>query len=118
MGLFDTIRVGEREGQVKCYDPVLELFGVGDEMPPLFGVIPEPADHTYSIAMREGGYVNVTAGRLTSWTDEPAHVPVIDKYGDLYMGHTAHGLLDDVAGIRDRYLFGKPDTRISKQEGE
>lgn len=102
MGLFDTIRVGDREGQVKLWDdPIMRLLTVGDEVPKMTG---EPADRLYSIAMREGGYVNIRDGILRSWTDEPTELPVFDKYGDIYMGVEAHGPLDGVAGIRDRYL--------------
>lgn len=95
MGMFDDITVGDRTGQVKLWDCLLTQYGVGDEVPHLM------AD-TYSIAMREGGFVNVTGHKVASWTDEPIFRPVVDKYGALF-DETTRGELDGI--LNDPYNF-------------
>lgn len=79
MGVYDTVRVGQREGQVKIGDPQMHLLGPGERVPEEWGRF---ATESFSVVMREGGHVNVSDGVLVSWTDEPAHARVVDKYGD------------------------------------
>ena len=79
MGVYDTIIVGDREGQVKLSDD-FATYRVGDT-PAWF--LPFSS---YSIAMREGGFVNVTENHIVSWTDAPEHAAVIDKYGGSFGG--------------------------------
>lgn len=78
MGVYDTIIAGDKEGQVKLWDCNLVTYRVGDKVRGSAAGFPE----NYSIAMREGGYVNIHSGILVSWTDKPLHSPVLDKYGE------------------------------------
>lgn len=80
MEMYDTIVVGEKEGQVKIWEELLTVYEEGSEVPPF------DSYETYSIAMREGGYVNIEHCILKSWTDEPAFQPVFDKWGGLWSG--------------------------------
>jgi len=100
MGMFDDIEIGDRSGQVKCWDCSLHLYRQGDRVPDLDGV------STYSIAMREGGYVNVIDGVLSSWGVEPTCLPVFDKYGAPYDHETAGGLLGE------GYTFESADNEV------
>jgi hypothetical protein len=95
MGMFDDITVGDRSGQVKLWDRLLTEYGVGDEVPHLMV-------DTYSIAMREGGFVNIAGHRLISWTDEPTYRPIVDKYGSPF-DETTRGELDGI--LPDPYAF-------------
>ena len=75
MGMFDTITVGEKNGQVKCWENVMIDCSLGDTVPSIGG------HRNYSIAMKEGGYVNVRKNKIDSWTNEPFCRIVVDKYG-------------------------------------
>ena len=72
MGSFDYIEVGDKDGQVKLWDCELVMYRVGDTV---------PQDGDFSIAMREGGYVNIQDGKLKSWTDAPEFTAILDKWG-------------------------------------
>lgn len=74
MSLYDDIDIGDRVGQVKLWECMMEVFRIGDH-------VPEFAVPTYSIAMMEGGYVNVKDDTLESWTEEPQYTPVVNKWG-------------------------------------
>lgn len=77
MGMYDTIRVGDREGQVKLWDCVLHDYARGDE------VMAVNEHDVYSIAMREGGYVIVVDNIIVNWHDAPlAGYPIYDKWGE------------------------------------
>ena len=79
MGMFDTIRADGREGQVKCWDSQLASYTNGQNVPFI------QAGDTYSIQMEEhdgGGFVNVVAGVLEDWADEPRCRMIINKWGD------------------------------------
>lgn len=87
MGFFDTFYdAGGQEGQVKLYDNRLRTFRIGDKVPPLrmeeaFSTKLYQGS-TYSIAMREGGFVNIKEQVFVSWSKDYAHyVPVFDIYG-------------------------------------
>lgn len=86
MGLYDTIRVGEREGQVKLWDCELSTFSIGDEVP-----VFQPGP--YSIAMRGGGFVNIRDNRIENWTDEPTHLDIVNRNGEPF----------DPTSIQDRF---------------
>lgn len=100
MGVYDEIEVGERSGQVKCWESTLRTVRAGDKVQEVAGY------DTYSIAMREGGFVNVALGHLMTWTDTPACDPIFDKYGSPFDAESAgllgeayiHGLKSDRAG--------------------
>jgi len=84
MGLFDSIVVGDRYGQVKCwYYPSLYVFGVGDYVPPMPGRDGSPQDITYSIKMDGGGFVNVKDLKIESWDDAAKYTPIFDKHGEV-----------------------------------
>jgi hypothetical protein len=88
MGMYDEIEFGERVGQVKLWDCVMHTYREGDEIGP-------PFNGSYSIAMREGGFVHVEEGRIQAWTETPmAGKPVVDKYGAPYDENTG-GLLGE-----------------------
>lgn len=81
MEMYDTIVVGEKEGQVKIWEELLTTYEEGSKVPSF------SLHQTYSIAMREGGFVNIEHCILKSWTDEPAFQPVFDKWGGYWHGH-------------------------------
>ena len=76
MGVYDTIEVGEKQGQVKLWNCNLADYSRGSKVP--YG--PHGA-RTYSIAMREGGFVNVRERVLESWTEQWLYAPIYDKWG-------------------------------------
>lgn len=81
MGVYATIQVDDREGQVKLWPEAsydLATFTVDDKVPRWGGL------ETYSIAMREGGFVNVHDRVITGWTDHAEWDIIADKYGDPY----------------------------------
>lgn len=92
----DDIEVGDRYGQVKCWSNTCATYRVGDEVPDTFDSV------TYSLAMREGGFVNVKDRQLASWTDAPRFEPVFDKWGGLT--EFAEGLFGE------SYLFRKEEA--------
>jgi|GEM_PF-6994173 len=73
--MYDTIFVDNKEGQVKCWECVMADFQQGSVVDPIDDC------ETYSIAMREGGFVSIRELTVESWTDEPIYQPVFDKYG-------------------------------------
>jgi hypothetical protein len=97
VGTPDTINVLERYGQVKCFEDQCKLYTVGDEVPDHFPV------SSYSIAMREGGYVNVDDCKIVSWTDEPEYPNIFDKYGQIFEPESTVGLFGEP------YFFGEDD---------
>lgn len=81
MGTFDTVEVGGRTGQVKCWERQQKRLTVGDWVGPVCGY------HTYNIVMREGGYVQVFDGRISGWDRIPMrseNAPTFDKYGESF----------------------------------
>jgi hypothetical protein len=75
MGTYDSFVDGKREGQVKMFECCLHDYKIGDKVPDCNDC------HNFSIAMREGGFVNVRDNVFESWTDEPLYHRVYDKYG-------------------------------------
>jgi hypothetical protein len=80
--------------------------------------VPNHEGHsTYSIAMREGGYVNIINGEIfpdemLAWTTHPLpEAPVFDKWGDPFTSE-AHGLMEDIPGP-----YRRPDPYVIKHEG-
>ena len=96
MSLHDIITVGTREGQVKCWDNAMQHYGLDSYVPPIDNI------DTYSVAMREGGFVNVIDGRIRSWVDTPSLLSdfVFDKWGRLFTKETKGILLEG-----ESYLF-------------
>ena len=85
MGVYDTIRINDREGQVKCFaheEESMECYSVGDCVGTVW--ISGEEVINYSIAMREGGFINIADGIVRSWADSPKHKVVIDKWGGLF----------------------------------
>lgn len=87
---FDTFTDGNRNGQVKIFNlktikssmlHQFRVFKIGDKVPFLFDFDDR---QTFSIAMREGGFVNIQEGRFLSWTEEPLSKDVFDKWGARY----------------------------------
>lgn len=90
MGAYDEIVVGERVAQVKLWDNQLTHYTLGDEVPNVGEGIT-----TYSVAVREGGFVNVNDGRIESWTDIPKHVVVLDKWGAMFDPDGTRGIMNE-----------------------
>ena len=88
MSTYDTVELDGKVGQVKCFGCTLAYYTTGKQVPPLGG------KDVYSIAMREGGFVNVVGGRLVSWTEKPLSSYVLDKYGHIF-GTGTRGLRDE-----------------------
>lgn len=99
MGVYDEIECYERSGQVKLWDCTLHTYRQFDTVPTYDGL------DTYSIAMREGGFVNVIQGVLFSWTDEPGVEPIFDKYGSGYEPESS-GELGDPYEFNTQHLKG------------
>lgn len=76
VGLYDIIRVGDLEGQVKCWQCEMKHIHVGDRVPRIDN------KDTYSIVMREGGFVNVIDGYINSWTLHSSQEFIYDKWGE------------------------------------
>jgi len=75
MGMYDTLVTDDNQFQVKIWDCEMNDYHLGD-------TVPNFGDQTsYSIAVREGGFVNITESIFVSRTDTPAHTYVIDKWG-------------------------------------
>jgi hypothetical protein len=94
--MYDTIAIGKSEGQVKLWQMACTVLTEGSGVPSVDG------RKTYSVAMREGGFVNIERCVITSWTKRPKHRFVFDKYGNL-----ATERLTGITG--EPYLFS--DTR-------
>ena len=93
MGSYCTFSVGHKSGQVKIYsDDHSEIFIKKS-------TVPNELEHkTYSVAMREGGFVNIKDLIVESWTSKPKHESVYDKWG----GNFADGT---VGILGEPYLF-------------
>lgn len=81
MGLYSTVVCKDREGQVKLWRDldghiVWGHFYRNDEVP-----VTGLENETYSIAMREGGFVNISQRHIDSWTDLPLFTLKVDKWG-------------------------------------
>ena len=103
MGMFDTFVASDgsgREGQVKCFGCNLDMFQVGHKVGPL------EAFETYSIAMREGGYVNVYECYYQDWTLTYRYPAIFDKWGRPF-DPDIHDTVDpnDRADYDDPYFF-------------
>lgn len=81
MGVYDTISDSSRDGQVKLWGNKMRTYAIGDSVPSfLYG--------KYSIAMREGGWVNIRGRRILSWTTEPLFERRFNKWGGEWGGNT------------------------------
>ena len=86
MGMFDTIvldavpsmGLSQVEAQVKLWDRKLHAYHIGDEVPRL-DFVDSPT--TYSIALREGGFVNIKERFIESYSSSPTYHHVFDKWG-------------------------------------
>lgn len=76
-------------GQVKLWQNLLHEYHLGNKVPAVHGKT------TYSVAMREGGFLNIVKRVLVSWTDEAEQDPVYDKWGGIFT-------------TSPDYLFGAP----------
>lgn len=85
MGIYDSVLVriddeNEVEIQLKCWEPRMQTYRIGDEVPQIHGL------STYSIACLEGGFLNVFGGTLNSYTEECGSPhKCFDKYGDHFV---------------------------------
>lgn len=76
MGTPDDVTVDGRYFQVKCWDNTCASYAWGDEVPDTLPVL------TYSVALREGGFLNVYNLRIVSWGEQPSYNVVFDKWGE------------------------------------
>lgn len=91
MGLYDSFDLPGTPAdgaQVKCFDSEMVTFRVGDSM---------PWNGDYAIALREGGYVTVSDGKLIGWQEgPPSDRQIYDKWGGAWEGDAANtGLLGE-----------------------
>jgi len=109
MGVYDIIedKVNDRSGQVKLWDSDFSEYTIGDLVPSLI------VGETYSIAMMEGGFVNIKGQKIESWTKESMYSPVLNKWGGLFNPYDG-GYFDD-----DPYTFPddkkNPDLTVIRQ---
>lgn len=75
MGVYDTVKIGDRVGQVKLWECRLARLTNGDSVPPIDG------QRNYDVAMRDGGYVHVHDLRIVGWTDARLYPFAVDKWG-------------------------------------
>lgn len=74
MGFYTNVMLNEKEiVQVKCFES--SGYQVGDSVEPINGEV------TYSIALREGGFLNIDNLILVDRTDKPRFKRVFDKWG-------------------------------------
>lgn len=83
MGMYDTIEIDNREGQVKLWNCYLGVYKKNDPVPVVLSV------NEYSIAMREGGFVNIVDNIIVSWTDRPESTHIFDKWGDKWKNNSS-----------------------------
>jgi hypothetical protein len=81
MGMFDTIIVGDKDMQVKCFYCDLDVYKIGDKVPDING------DSTYFIVGREQLIAQVVNGELVSLSEYDSNIqfstiPVYDKFGN------------------------------------
>jgi len=81
MGVYDTINIENRSGQVKLWDSDMKVYSAGS-LAPILDLNNPYGD--YSIMMREGGAVNIKNGVIDSWTNEPTEDKVVDKWGGVW----------------------------------
>lgn len=86
MGMYDYVTIGDKEGQVKLWFRTMQSYTVGSLVPSINGY------KTYSVAMREGGYVNVVNNVIQSWTDNPESDMIYDKWGYVFDPKTTDSL--------------------------
>lgn len=99
MGVYDILPGAQ---QVKCWWSEMRDVNFGDQVPGIHakGIQQNEVILTYSIALREGGYANVTDCRLISVTQKPLHSTLFDKYGEQIED------LSELAGeFGESYLF-------------
>lgn len=85
MGIYTTISDNDsgREGQVKLWNDSMAAAFItfGANVPDIIG------HDTYSVAMREGGFLHIRGCVLESWEDQPIEgYMVLDKWGGPYDG--------------------------------
>ena len=97
MGMYSRIYLDDKSGQVKLWDGDDAYIGVACQVPS------HRAAHTYSIAMREGGFINVKNCTLHSWTSTPAYDIVFDKWGHRYIDGTCNSPTAEILG--DKYHY-------------
>lgn len=90
MGVYDTLPGGQ---QVKCWWCVMKDVKYGDVVPSL------ERETNYSIALREGGYANITDLKFISITSKPIHQKIFDKWGDPFDEKESRGIM------KEGYLF-------------
>lgn len=78
MGMFDMVRVGDRDDQFKLWNCDLSTYTLGDMVDPdlKYG-------EDYDVkAEWAGGYVQVHGGRIMGWSNHHRQgVPLLDKWG-------------------------------------
>jgi len=93
MGAYEMLPNGQ---QVKCWWCEMRGLNFGD-------TVPEIDNQTsYSIALREGGFANVSDNIFVSVTEKPDYAIVFDKWGNLFKESTK-GLISEL--FEDEYLF-------------
>ena len=93
MSANDDIKCSGKRGQVKLWYNEGDFYVDGDSVPPS----PE-GNTTYSIAMREGGFLNIKKSVLESWDEEAKYSPVFNKWGKRWTPN-------DKGVIGEPYLF-------------
>lgn len=86
MPMCDYVMVGDKKGQVKLWYSIRYICTLGSLVPSINGY------KTYSVAMREGGYVNVANNVIQSWTDNPESDMIYDKWGYVFDPKTTDSL--------------------------
>lgn len=105
MGLYDTFEAYGKSGQVKIWSDSFEVYRIGDKVPEYDGM------KTFSIAMREGGFVNIQDCKFHSWTDSAAYEPVFDKYGNIFTIENK-GMFEGI--MADPYLFSDYEKKTQE----
>ena len=81
MGTPDYINFSNGlRAEVKCWTEEMVSYKEGDK------VYPVNRNHTYAIALREGGFCQIVDCKILGWLEEPySDKPYIfDKWGDVY----------------------------------
>lgn len=97
MGVYTTIKVGDREGQVKLWNDHDNMIMAGVTVR---SAVPDIGmSSAYAISMREGGFVMIYDSKIISWLDDlPEDYPyrVFDKWGDSWLSNEQNlGLLEE-----------------------
>lgn len=91
MSSYDEIKVGKKRGQVKLWENAMLTYEKGDDVPLIPGENPN-----FSIAMREGGYINIKNGKVQNWTKNPKFPDnIFDKWGASFEPNESHGMLGE-----------------------